>query len=50
MSEGRSHLKGVALLNSGEVFAGFTVERLLGQGAWARYTWPDTLASVSRRR
>ncbi|WP_433732829.1 protein kinase domain-containing protein [Nocardia sp. CA-129566] len=32
MSEGRSHLKGVALLNSGEVFAGFTVERLLGQG------------------
>ncbi|WP_062984909.1 serine/threonine-protein kinase [Nocardia anaemiae] len=32
MSDGRSHLKGVALLNSGEVFAGFTVERLLGQG------------------
>ncbi|WP_433201522.1 protein kinase domain-containing protein [Nocardia sp. CA-107356] len=32
MSGGRSHLKGVALLNSGEVFAGFTVERLLGQG------------------
>ncbi len=32
MSGGRSHLKGVALLNSGAVFAGFTVERLLGQG------------------
>lgn len=32
MSVGRSHLKGVALLNSGAVFAGFTVERLLGQG------------------
>ena len=26
-------------LNDGEIFAGFTIVRLLGSGEWVRYTW-----------